>query len=98
MSFEGRIGVVMLCHRWAGRIRCETRRTPDRLVIRWLCSCALILCASSPRGLAAQYPGAIAGTVTDAVTRAPLEGASITLVQTAFAALSDAAGRFHLRG
>jgi len=48
--------------------------------------------------LPAQYPGVIHGTVTDALTGAPIEGATLTLVQTASVTMSDAAGRFHVRG
>ncbi|HET7463349.1 MAG TPA: TonB-dependent receptor [Longimicrobium sp.] len=48
--------------------------------------------------LLAQFPGELAGTVTDAATRAPVEAASIDLAGTPVAARTDASGAFRLRG
>ena len=46
----------------------------------------------------AVQPGSISGTVSDAVTKLPLSGASLKLVGTSFYAKSDAAGRFTFNG
>jgi iron complex outermembrane receptor protein len=75
----------------------DRARTSRRLSLHfWLFACLAL--AASTRGLEAQFPGAIDGTIVDALTRAPVEGGAITIVQTAHATRSDAAGRFHLRG
>jgi len=56
----------------------------------------LLLVLASP--LHAQFPGELAGTVTDAATGAPVEAASVELAGTSAATRTDAAGAFRLRG
>ncbi len=57
---------------------------------------ALVFVAGTP--LRAQFPAELAGRVVDARTRAPVEGARVRVGPAGFAAESDAAGRFHLKG
>ncbi|MFL5539166.1 MAG: carboxypeptidase regulatory-like domain-containing protein, partial [Longimicrobiaceae bacterium] len=66
------------------------------LLLRLALSLSLFLLA--PARLVAQFPGELAGTVTDAATGAPVEAASIELAGTAIATRTDAAGAFRLRG
>jgi outer membrane cobalamin receptor len=56
----------------------------------------LFVLAAAP--LRAQFPGELAGTVTDAATGAPVEAASVELAGTSAATRTDAAGAFRLRG
>ncbi len=46
----------------------------------------------------AQFPGELAGTVTDAATGVPVEAAQVEVGGTALAARTDASGAFRLRG
>jgi len=48
--------------------------------------------------LLAQFPGELAGTVTDAATGAPVEAASVEVGGAALATRTDASGGFRLRG
>jgi outer membrane cobalamin receptor len=57
---------------------------------------ALLVLGRAP--LRAQFPGELAGTVTDAASGAPVEAASVELVGTTLATRTDAAGAFRLRG
>ncbi|HSU14026.1 TonB-dependent receptor [Longimicrobium sp.] len=57
---------------------------------------ALLLISRTP--LLAQFPGELAGTVTDAATGAPVAAAAVELAGTALAARTDGAGAFRLRG
>lgn len=52
----------------------------------------------APSRLSAQFPGELAGTVTDAATGAPVEAAAVELAGTSAAARTDASGAFRLRG
>jgi vitamin B12 transporter len=63
-----------------------------------LLACALAAAAIAPAPLAAQLPGELRGVVLDRATASPVEGAVVRLVETGRAALTDAAGRFVLRG
>jgi len=56
----------------------------------------LLLVTRAP--LLAQFPGELAGTVTDAATGAPVAAAAVELAGTAIAARTDGAGAFRLRG
>ncbi|MXW19121.1 MAG: TonB-dependent receptor [Gemmatimonadetes bacterium] len=55
---------------------------------------ALLVCASFPRDLGAQESGTITGTVTDAVTAQPIEGARISLTALNRMVVSQEGGRF----
>ncbi|MFL5386090.1 MAG: TonB-dependent receptor plug domain-containing protein [Longimicrobiaceae bacterium] len=66
--------------------------------LRLLLALALALLLLGPARLLAQFPGELAGTVTDAATGAPVEAASVELAGTAIATRTDAAGAFRLRG
>ena len=59
---------------------------------------SLMALALTATPLAAQFPGELAGTVTDAATGAPVEAASVELAGTSAGARTDAAGRFRIRG
>ena len=61
-----------------------------------LLAAALLLLSITP--LRAQFPGELAGTVTDAASGAPVPAAAVELAGTALAARTDAAGAFRLRG
>jgi outer membrane cobalamin receptor len=70
---------------------------PLRRGLLFLASALLLaLVLASP--LAAQFPGELAGTVTDAATGAPVEAASVELAGSSAVARTDAAGAFRLRG
>ncbi len=51
-----------------------------------------------PPALAAQQPGAVAGSVTDAQSLEPLSGAQVFLPGTDLGALTDAEGRYRIEG
>ncbi len=61
--------------------------------VRWLL--AMLAIAVAPAILAAQQPGTIQGTVTDAVGQ-PLAGVQISVVGTGLGTLSDGQGRYRL--
>ena len=69
-------------------------RTP---ALAWLTAIALgAVMLALPAGLAAQQ-GAVTGTVTDTQTGEPIVAATVTVVGTAAATLTDAAGRYTLQ-
>jgi TonB-linked SusC/RagA family outer membrane protein len=59
---------------------------------RWLF--AMVAMAALPAMLSAQATGVIRGTVVDASTERPLQGAQVFVAGTSLGSLSDAAGRF----
>ncbi|HEX6751748.1 MAG TPA: TonB-dependent receptor [Longimicrobium sp.] len=58
----------------------------------------VLLLLIAPIRLLAQFPGELAGTVTDAANGAPVAAASVELAGTPLAARTDGAGAFRLRG
>ena len=60
--------------------------------------CLLIGSMSLPIDVEAQWPGELAGTVTDAATGAPVEAALVELPGAGRSARTDGAGAFRLRG
>ncbi len=67
--------------------------TPGRRALT-LAGFALVLW---PAGLAAQLGGAVAGTVTDAVSGAPVAGAQVEVGRGLHGAVTDAQGRYRVR-
>ncbi|MDB4949905.1 MAG: Iron complex outerrane recepter protein [Gemmatimonadetes bacterium] len=63
--------------------------------LSWILLVGLIL---SPRALDAQFPGEIAGRVTDAATGTAVQAASVELPAIGRTALTDGTGAFRLRG
>ena len=59
-----------------------------------LLAVGLLVCAPIPRGLDAQESGSISGTVLDAATTQPVEGARIELAALGMTVVSQAGGRF----
>ncbi|HEX8907155.1 MAG TPA: TonB-dependent receptor plug domain-containing protein, partial [Longimicrobiaceae bacterium] len=58
----------------------------------------IVLLVGFPINLLAQFPGELAGTVTDAASGAPVAAAAVELAGTSLAARTDGAGAFRLRG
>ena len=59
----------------------------------------MLLALAGPGAVTAQTPtGAIEGTITDAASGQPLNDAAVSVVGTAFSALTNTAGRYSLSG
>lgn len=84
------------------RERRWTRRVPDapRGIVRCLRATllAVTMLAGGAARLAAQFPGEVRGTVTDAATGAPVQAAAVELAGTSYAARTDGSGGFRVRG
>ena len=61
--------------------------------LRTLGACVALTCACAPLA-AAQTTGTVKGTVSDAATQRPLDGAQIGVVGTDLGTLTNAAGQY----
>jgi outer membrane cobalamin receptor len=70
------------------------------LILRGLgrVSAIALLLLATPDRVRAQYPGELAGRVTDAITGEPVAGAQIEVLGTGLTAVSDGRGEFQIRG
>ncbi len=69
--------------------------------VSWLLSLMIVnLCATlaGPTTVAGEAQGAIAGEITDGLTRQPVDNARVTIVDLGLTAVADGNGRFVLRG
>ena len=62
----------------------------------WVLACLLVTATAVP--VLAQYPGELAGRVTDALNGEPVENALVEVVGTGLTTLSDGRGEFRIRG
>ena len=99
----GRPVIVMIPHprlRWSFPLVYPKHREVEmRSPLRWpsaalAWSVGLMLCCASL--LPAQGTGTVRGTVTDAVTRRPVDGAQVYVVGSDFATLTNSLGEFQL--
>lgn len=69
-----------------------------RRAAAWLLAALAAALLAGPRPLAAQWPGEVAGRVSDAATGSPVEAAWVEIPELGRAARTDGTGAFRLRG